>query len=117
MAGLERRTRFEETGGVRVQRRAEEALGPLRFHHTARVHDEDPVAERRGELEIVGDEEHRQLPLSPQGVEDRHDLGLDGHVERRRRFVGDEDVRVGGQLPAIITRWSMPPDSSPGYER
>ena len=56
-------------------------------------------------------------PLSPQGVEDRHDLGLDGHVERRRRFVGDEDVRVGGQLPAIITRWSMPPDSSPGYER
>jgi hypothetical protein len=39
------------------------------------------------------------------------DLRLDGDVERRRRLVGDQHLRVAGSAMAIMTRWRMPPES------
>ena len=98
VAGLEGRAGFEQTGRVGVKRRFEETLRPLLFHDAAGIHDENPVTERRGELEVVRDEQHGQLPFPPQRIEDGHDLGLDRDVEGRRRLVGDEHVRVGGKL-------------------
>jgi hypothetical protein len=41
-------------------------------------------------------------------------LGLHGDVQRRGRFVGDQQVGLGISIIAIITRWPMPPDSSCG---
>ena len=56
-------------------------------------------------------------PRSPaQVVEDRHDLGLRRHVERGRRLVGeDAGAARSAAHAAIITRCSMPPESSCGY--
>ena len=42
-------------------------------------------------------------------------LALHGHVERRRRLVGDQHVGPQASAMAIITRWRMPPESSCGY--
>ena len=80
------------------------------------VHHRRAVAHRGGELEVVGDEQQRQPALAAQLVEDRHHLGLRGHVERRRRLVGEHAAAARrAARSAIITRCSRPPDSSCGY--
>ena len=55
----------------------------------AGVHHRRAVADGAGELEVVRDEQQREAALAAQLVEDRHDLGLRRHVERRRRLVGE----------------------------
>ena len=37
------------------------------------------------------------------------DLRLDRDVQRGRRLVGDEQLRLARSAMAIITRWRMPP--------
>ena len=81
------------------------------------VHHRRAVADRRGEVEVVGDEQHRHAALAAQVVEDRHHLRLGGHVERGGRLVGEQQARLVSSAAAIITRCSMPPDSSCGYWR
>ena len=39
--------------------------------------------------------EERQAELTPQIIQQRQDLRLDGDVKRRRRLVGDEERRAG----------------------
>ena len=39
------------------------------------------------------------------------DLGLNGHVQRGGRLVGDQQRRLAASAMAIMTRWRMPPDS------
>ena len=39
------------------------------------------------------------------------DLGLDGHVQRGGRLVGEQHLRVQASDWAIIARWRWPPDS------
>jgi hypothetical protein len=65
--------------------------------------------------EVVGDQDQRQPELAPQPLEQLEDLGLDHHVERRRRLVADHDRGSQASAIAIIARWRMPPDSSWGY--
>ena len=54
---------------------------------------------------------HALLRCSAQQVED---LRLDRHVQRRGRLVGDQEVGLGGQRHAIITRCFWPPDKRNG---
>ena len=42
------------------------------------------------------------------------DLLLHRHVERRRRLVRDDELRLAGKAAAISTRWRIPPESSCG---
>ena len=72
-------SRWSDSGGALLQQEA-------------RVHHRDPVAHGRGELEVVCDEQHRQAPLPPLFVEDRHDLGLCRDVEGGRRLVGEDEA-------------------------
>ena len=87
-----------ERRGVRVQRVVvEQASAALRLDDLPGVHDRRAVAHRGRELEVVGDEQQRQAALAAQLVEDRHHLGLRGHVERGRRLVGEHQARLAEQ--------------------
>ncbi len=67
------------------------------FHDLSGVHHRSAVADRRRELEVVGDEQHGQAELAAQVIEDRHDLGLGGDIQRRSRLVGEQQLRLGEQ--------------------
>ena len=100
---------------VGVQRIAVEQIRGRGLDDLPGVHDRGAVAHRGGQLEVVGDEQHRQAALAAQLVEDRHHLGLRGDVERGRRLVGEQQPGLArAATVAIITRCSMPPDSSCG---
>ena len=62
-----------------------------------RAHHVDPVGEAADDAEIVGDEDDRHAEPALQVGEQRQDLRLDGDVERGRRLVGDQDVRIVGE--------------------
>ena len=62
----------------------------------ARVHDDDAVGELRDQAEVVRDQDDRGVRLLPRGLQHLHDLRLDRHVERGRRLVGDQHLRIVG---------------------
>ena len=80
----------------------------------AGVHDRDLVGDLGDDAEVVGDDHDRGVELALQALDQLEDLRLDRHVERRRRLVGDQQLRVVGSAIAIITRWRMPPENSCG---
>ena len=51
----------------------------------------------RGECQVVGDEEDRRSQLGRELFQLVQDPALDGHVEGRGGFVGDEQLRPAGQ--------------------
>ena len=63
--------------------------------HAARVQHDGPVAHGGGQVQIVGDEQHRQVELATQAVEDRHHLGLRSDVERGGGLVGEQQPGIG----------------------
>ena len=60
------------------------------------VHDGDAVCHLRDDGHVVGDEQHRHAGLALEPVDQREDLGLDGDVECRGRFVGDQQAGAAG---------------------
>ena len=62
----------------------------------AAVHDHDPVGHLGDDAEVVRDHDDPGVVDALHLADDVHDLRLDGDVERRRRLVGDEDLRVAG---------------------
>ena len=63
----------------------------------ARIHHRDPVAHLGHDAEVVRDEDQRHAGLALDVLEEVQVLGLDGHVEVRRRLVGDDHTRAAGQ--------------------
>src|SRR6185437_14621067 len=57
----------------------------------AALHHGDAVGDLAHHAEIVRDEEHAHVALGLDALDQREDLRLRGHVERRGRLVGDED--------------------------
>ena len=51
------------------------------------------------------------MPKSSAAADQLEDLRLDGHVERRRGLVGDQQLGSLSSAIAIITRWRMPPEN------
>ena len=63
----------------------------------AAVHDDDLIAHRSDDTEIMGyhDDGHAELLL--QLLHQIEDLCLNRHVERGRRLVGDQNIRLAGE--------------------
>ena len=55
------------------------------------------VGDLGDDAEVVGDEHDRHPAFALQALEQREDLRLDGHVERRRRLVGDQQLGLVGE--------------------
>ena len=111
----ERRHAAQEPPRVGMARGREELGGRGLLDDPSRVEDEDVVGVPRDDAEVVGDEEDRQVPLAPQAVEQLEDLARDRRVERRRRLVGNQHLRVRRQGDREQARCFSPPDSRCGY--
>ena len=86
-----------ERDGVGVPRPAEDLDHRPLLDHAAGVHHGDAVAGLRGHADVVRDDHLGDAQLLAQPEEQVEDLGLDGHVERGGRLVGDEQRRPAGQ--------------------
>ena len=91
-AGRRDRDRAHERLGVGVLGALDHVRGRALLDHPAEVHDRDPVAERPGEAEVVGDEQQRQLALPLELEQHGEDLRLHRDVEHRDRLVADQPV-------------------------
>ncbi len=67
------------------------------FDDLALGHDADAIGEFADDAEVMGDEQHRHAVLVLQSAQQFEDLRLHGHVERRRRLVGDQQFRPVGE--------------------
>jgi hypothetical protein len=61
------------------------------------VHHRDLIGHLRDHAEVVRDDHDRHAQLALQALEQREDLRLHGHVERRRRLVCDQQLRLVDQ--------------------
>jgi hypothetical protein len=59
----------------------------------------------------VGDEQHGHADLALQRLQELEDLRLDGDVERGRRLVGDQQVRLVGERHGDHDALALPPES------
>jgi hypothetical protein len=67
------------------------------FDDASGVHDGDAIRRLGDHPEIVRDEQHGQLECGLHLTQQIEDLGLNRHVERRRRLVGDDQRRLARQ--------------------
>ena len=96
LAGEARHGR-DEAARVRVLRVAENLVHAALLEHAAVAHDKDVVRHFRDHAHVVGDEQHRRAGLALQRLQQVQRLGLHGHIERRRRLVGDDHGGIAGQ--------------------
>ena len=93
----ERRPAGEQRLRVGVLRRGEDLRHGALLANLAVAHHDDVVGDLADDAEVVADEEHAHaVPLLQPG-EQLHDLALDRDVERGRRLVGDQQLRLAGQ--------------------
>ena len=91
------RQRREQSFRVAMARVGEE-LGRRRgLDHLPGIHHRHPVGVLRDDAEIMRHEDHRHAELAAQVVKELEDLALDGDVERGRRLVGDEELRLADE--------------------
>ena len=88
---------MEQLLRVRVLRIGEDLGRGARLDDLAAVHHLDRVRPLGGEAEVMGDQEDRRSHLAGELVELVENLALHGHIERRGRFVGDENLRPAGK--------------------
>ena len=75
----------------------EHLLGRPGLHEHPRVHDVHALAHAGDDAEVVRDQDQRRVLLGDELAQEVEDLRLDRHVERRRRLVGDQELRLAGQ--------------------
>src|SRR5260370_1904038 len=73
---------------------AVELVARRHLNHLAGVHHRDTMADVSYYGQIVTNKQVRQVELLPQVLQQIDDLCLDGHVERRDRFVEDQEPRL-----------------------
>lgn len=69
---------------------SEDILERAALHHLAAVHDDDFFGNVGDHPEIMGDQQHRHAQLLLQLEHELQNLGLDRHVKRCRRLVGNQ---------------------------
>src|SRR5439155_18811744 len=84
----------QETLRIGMLRTVGEGFRRADLDDLARVHDGDSVRELEQEREIMRDEEHGEAEVTFQRLDLLHDLALDDDVERRRRLVHDNQLRL-----------------------
>ena len=77
-------------------RPGEDRLGRAGLDDLAGGHHADPLGHLAHDRQVVGDQQQRHAEAVAQILEKLEDLRLDGHVERGRRLVGDQDVGFVG---------------------
>ena len=89
--------RAQEADRVGVLRMREQLVHRRLLGLAPRVHDDDAVGDVGDDAEVVRDEDDRRAEPLADVAHEVEDPRLDRHVERRRRLVGDQDLRVAGE--------------------
>ena len=84
----------EEHARIGVLRAPEDRRDRPLLDDAAGLHHADPVGDAAHDAEVVGDEQHRHAEPRLEVGEEREDLRLHGDVERGRRLVGHEQLRL-----------------------
>ena len=95
--GAEPRHRAQQPLRIGMPRRPEQLPHRGLLHLLAGIHDHHPLGDLGDDAEVMGDEHDGRADPVLQVAHELEDLRLDGHVERRRRLVGDQQLRVAGQ--------------------
>ena len=93
----EARQGMEQALGVGVARRREDPGHRSGLDDATGIHDRNVVRRLRHHAEVMRDEDHGRAHLAAQPADQVQDLRLDGHVERRGRLVGDQELRFAGE--------------------
>jgi hypothetical protein len=67
------------------------------FDDCARIHNQYPVGEAGNDAEIVTDEDDRALPVPADIAQQLQYLRLNGDIQGRCGFVGNEQLRISNQ--------------------
>ena len=94
---VQARHRPQQPQRVGVRRFVVDLPGQPPLDDLPRVHDVDPPRVPRHHPQVVGDQDHRRPQLRAQPLDKLENLRLNGDVERRRGFVGDQELRVAAQ--------------------
>ena len=95
--GVDVREGAQQRPGIRVPRPLVDRHHVTHLGVPARVHHRDPVTGLRDHGQVVRDEDHREPQLRSQVAQQLQDLGLDHHVQRGHRLIGDHQLRPAGQ--------------------
>ena len=91
------RERAQQPEGVRMLRIGEDGRRVAFLDDLAGVHHADPIAQRPDDAEVVGDQQDRRVRLGLELAHEVEDARLDRGIEAGRRFVEDQQLRVGGE--------------------
>src|SRR5262249_21492047 len=94
---VEARDGAQQRPRVGVLRALEDLAGRALLDDAAGVHHERARAEAGDHREVVRDEDDRRSRLTVEVAQELDDLGLNGHVERVGRLVGDQQVGLVGE--------------------
>ena len=93
---LDPRRGRQQATGIGMARPVEDLVHRPALDHPPRIHDREMIGHAGHHAEVMGDEGEADAALDPQPRQHIQDLGLDGHVERRGRLVGDQQLRIVG---------------------
>ena len=85
--------------GVRMLRGGEDLLGGADLDDPSEVHHGDAVGDVPRQAEVVRDDEDRHAAVTRQAQQQLQDLAAHRSVERRDRFVGNEQARLQHHRP------------------
>ena len=88
------REQAPRVGHLRVD---QDLLAGAVLDHASGVHHQDVVGHLGDDPQVVRDDDDGGVELTLQVLQEVQDLRLDGHVEGRRRLVGDQQARVVDQ--------------------
>ena len=96
-AGLGQRDRRQQRLRVRVARRGEQGRLVGNLDDAPEVHHRHPRGDVLDHRQVVRDEQVRQAELALQVLQQVEHLSLHRHVQRRHRFVADDEPRLNSQ--------------------
>jgi hypothetical protein len=107
--GIERRNSAEQRPCVWVRWTGKQCARLTELHDLPHVHDRDAGANVFDQAQVVCDEQIRQLEALFQIEQQFDDLCLDGYVESRDRFVGDDQRWIERERARDADALTLPP--------
>ena len=89
-SGVDLRYRRKQRLGVGHMHFLEQHGRRRAFHDASGIHHRHFVGSARDHAEIVRDQDHRHVPASLFARQQIENLGLNSHVKRRGRLIGDQ---------------------------
>jgi hypothetical protein len=89
--------RFEQLAAVGMARITVKVCPVGLFHQLPGIHDRHPVRHAGHDAEVMGDQQDSHAGVLLQLLQQLQHLRLDGHIQCRGRFIGNQQVRLAGQ--------------------